>query len=302
MSTVRVLTAAAWLTLGWSAQLTAQELEPRAYSPSPVGTTFIGVSATRSAGGVFTDPSAPIEDVEATVGLLGLAAGHTVGIGGRQVLLFALLPVVWGEASGQVGEDRREVSRRGLGDMRARVSIILAGTPAMTPAEFARRTRRTIVGASVTVAPPTGQHDSMRLVNLGANRWAVKPEIGVSVPAGRWTLDAYASVWWFSDNPTYYPGANLREQAPIVALQGHISRTFGRRSWLAANLTWYRGGTTRTNGASGQDLQQNTRLGATWSLPVGARQSVKLAYSAGATTRIGADFKTVAVAWQMVFF
>jgi hypothetical protein len=302
MRTLRVLATAAWLISAWPAQTTGQELEPRAYSPSPVGTTFIGVSATRSAGGVFTDPSAPITDVDATVGVLGLAAGHTVGIGGRQVLLFALLPVVWGEAAGDVGEDRREVSRRGLGDMRARVSIILAGAPAMTLAEFARRPRRTIVGASVTVAPPSGQYDPTKLVNLGANRWAIKPEIGVSVPAGRWTLDGYASVWWFSDNAQYYPGANLREQAPVLALQGHVSRTFGRRSWIAANLTWYRGGTTRINGVSREDLQQNTRLGATWSLPVGARQSVKVAYSAGATTRIGADFKTIAVAWQMVFF
>lgn len=299
---MRMVRVAAALAVLWPPLVTAQELEPRAYSPSPVGTTFVGVSASRSAGGVFTDPSAPIEDVEATVGVLGLAAGRTFGLAGRQVLVFAILPVVWGEASGQVGEDRRGVSRRGLGDARVRASIILAGSPAMSPDQFARRARRPIVGASLTVAPPTGQYDSTKLVNLGANRWSVKPEVGLSVPAGRWTLDTYASVWWFSDNPHYYPGGNLREQAPILALQGHVSRTLGRRAWLAANLTWYRGGTTRINGVNGQDLQQNTRLGATWSLPVGARQSIKLSYSAGATTRIGADFRTVAIAWQMVVF
>ena len=119
----RVTTLAAGLLSAFlSHGAAAQELEPRAYSPSPVGTTFILVSATRSVGGVFTDPSAPITDVEATVGLLGLTAGHTFEIAGKQALLLGFLPIAWGEASGNVGEDRREVSRRGLADARVRFS------------------------------------------------------------------------------------------------------------------------------------------------------------------------------------
>lgn len=280
----------------------AQELEPRAYSPSPVGTTFVVLSATRTGGGVFTDAAAPISDVEATVGVLGVTAGHTFAIGSRQALVLALLPIAWGEASGQVGENRREVSRRGLADSRVRFSMIFAGSSAMKPAEFARAPRRTILGASVTLAPPTGRYDPDRLVNLGANRWAFKPEVGLSHPAGRWTLDAYAGIWFFTANDTYYPGSTRREQEPILTLQGHVSRTIGRGAWLAANATWYRGGTTRIDGIGKADLQQNTRLGATVSLPLAARQSVKIAYSAGAATRIGADFRTLTLAWQMVFF
>src|SRR3954465_10891671 len=49
----------------------AQELEPRSYSPSPVGTTFIVVSATRSTGGGFTDSSIPFTDVDVTVKISG---------------------------------------------------------------------------------------------------------------------------------------------------------------------------------------------------------------------------------------
>ena len=280
----------------------AQELEPRAYSPSPVGTTFVVLSATRTGGGVFTDAAAPISDVEATVGVLGVTAGHTFSIGSRQALVLALLPIAWGEASGQVGENRHEVSRRGLADSRVRLSMILAGSPASPPAEFARTRRGTLVGASVTVAPPTGRYDAEKLVNLGANRWAFKPEIGVSHPAGKWTLDAYAGLWVFTANDSYYPGSARREQEPILTLQGHVIRTIGRGAWLAANATWYRGGTTRIDGIDKADLQQNTRLGATLSLPLAARQSVKIAYSAGAATRIGADFRTITLAWQIVFF
>jgi outer membrane putative beta-barrel porin/alpha-amylase len=280
----------------------AQDMEPRAYSPSPIGTTFLVATATRSSGGVFTDPSAPITDVDATIGVLGLGVGHTFAVAGKQMLVLGALPIAWGEASGQVGEGRREVSRRGLADARIRASVILRGSPAMAPADFARAPRRTILGISLTVSPPNGQYDGTKLVNLGSHRWSLKPEFGISVPAGRWTLDAYAGTWLFTANDDYYPGGSRRSQDPIFGLQGHVSYTLARRAWIAVNGTWYTGGQTQINGASNADEQRNTRIGATYAQPIGRRQSLKFAYSAGATTRIGADFRTFTVGWQVVFF
>jgi hypothetical protein len=290
------------LVLGIAAPGAAQDLEPRAYSPSPIGTTFVVVSATRSAGGVFTDTSSPITDVEATVGVLGLALGHSFSLAGKQALVLGVVPIAWGEATGSIGEDRRSASRRGLGDSRVKLSTILTGSPAMRPAEFAKAPRRTIVGVSLTVGAPTGQYDSTKLVNLGAHRWGFKPEVGMSYPAGRWTLDAYASVWLFTDNDAYYPGSSIRHQDAIKALQGHVSYTLGRRTWIAVNGTWYSGGQSRIDGVGKEDLQRNSRIGATLALPIGTRQSFKVAYSAGATTRVGADFRTLTFAWQYLFF
>lgn len=278
-----------------------QELEPRAYSPSPVGTTFVVVTATRSTGGVFTDPSAPLTDVEAEVGVLGLGVGHSLALFGKSALVLGLLPFAWGDASGNVGEERREASRRGLADPRVKLSLILAGSRPMTGAEFARRRRGPIVGTSVTVVAPLGQYESTKLVNLGSHRWSLKPEVGVSLPFGRWTVDTYAGVWLFTDNDAYFPGSAHRQQDPVVAVQGHVSYTLGRRAWLAVNGTWYGGGRLTVNGAKSADPYRNARLGVTWAVPVGARQSLKVAYSAGAATRIGADFRTFSGAWQVLF-
>ena len=296
------ITATLGALLVTAASATAQDLEPRAYSPSPIGTTFIVVSATRSTGGVFTDPSVPITNVEATLGILGLAAGHTFELFGRQALLLGVVPVVWGNASGDIGEDTRTASRRGLGDPRLRLSVILKGSPALTPAEFVKAPRRTILGVSLTAAPPLGQYDPAKLVNLGSNRWSFKPEIGVSYPAGHWTIDAYGALLLFTSNEEYYPGSSVRRQDPIVAVQSHLSYTFARRYWVAINGTWYSGGRSSINGVDKEDLLSNTRLGATLAIPVGARQSIKIAYSTGATTRTGADFQTITAAWQMLFF
>ena len=282
--------------------VTAQELEPRAYSPSPVGTSFLVVAASRSAGGVLTDPTIPIENVDAKVGVLVLGAGHTLGIAGRQLLVLAAVPITWAEAAGDIGEDRRTASRRGLADPRFKASMILSGARALKPAEFAKTPQRTVVGASVVVAPPLGQYDGTKLVNLGANRWSFKPEVGVSRRIDQWTVEGYAGVWLFTTNEQFYTGSSVRRQDPILSLQGHVSYSFPNRSWLAFNGTWYTGGRSSVNDVDKLDLQRSTRLGATFSWPLPARQSIKVSYSAGATTRIGGDFRTIAVGWQKVWF
>lgn len=280
----------------------AQELEPRAYSPSPVGTTFAVVAATRSAGDVLTDPTLPLEDVEAKAGVLALGGGYVFAIAGRQASILGVVPVTWLEAKGQIGEDRRTANRRGLSDPRLKVSMILAGARAMKPADFAKAVPRTLVGVSLTVGPPIGQYDRTKLVNLGANRWSFKPEAGVSRRIDRWTIEGYAGVWFFTTNREFYTGSSVRRQDPILTLQGHASYALSRRAWVAFDATWYTGGRSNLDGTDKLDLQRSTRLGATVSLPLTARQSFKLSYSAGAATRIGGDFRTIGVSWQKVWF
>lgn len=282
--------------------LAAQELEPRAYAASPVGVNFLVVAGGRSSGGVVVDPSLFVEDVEATVTSLGIGVGRTMNLFGRTGLVVAVVPYAWAEAAGNVGEQARRITRSGLADPRVKLSINLVGGHAQTPREFASSRRTTIVGVSLAVAPPLGQYTGTKLINLGANRWAFKPEVGVSRAVGRWTIEGYGGVVLFTTNDAFYTGTSVRTQAPVVALQAHVSYTVRRQLWTAFDATWYSGGTTTVNGARNADLQRNSRLGATLSLPVGRQQSIKFSGSTGATTRIGADFRTVAAAWQVTWF
>jgi hypothetical protein len=68
----------------------------------------------------------------------------------------------------------------------------LYGAPSMTPKEFASYRQQSIVGVSLTVAPPLGQYDSTKLINLGTNRWSFKPEVGISRAYGQWVVEALA--------------------------------------------------------------------------------------------------------------
>jgi hypothetical protein len=286
-----------FLLLAAATACPAQEMEPRSYSPNPTGVHFLALAYGRSTGSVLLDASLPLSDVDARLNAGVVGYGQTFALFGRSAIASLGLPYVWGNVSGNVGEQQREVSRSGLADVRLRLGINLIGAPALNAPEFARRTPQTTLGFSLTAVAPSGQYDPEKLINIGANRWSLKPEIGLSYPHGLWYFEGYAGVWLFTDNNEFF-GGSRREQDPITTLQAHVVCTLRPRLWLAFDANYYRGGATTTNGTRREDMQSNTRVGLTISVPAGAKQSLKLTWSDGVATRLGSDFTTVGVAWQ----
>ena len=298
MSCARRFAALLVLSVCWvGTSCQAQEIEPRAYSPSPSGVNFLVLVAGHSEGGVLTDPSLPVTDIEAKIGALGFGYGRTFGMFGHSANVGVALPYLTLDATGNIGEDRASASREGIGDTKIRLAMNLIGGPAMTPREFAQREPQTTLGFSATLSAPTGEYDSSKLINLGTNRWALKTEFGLTYPRGKWLLEAYAGAWWFEDNDNFF-GGQRREQDPLASAQVHVSYTFKPRLWLALNTTYYEGGQTTVNGASKNDRQSNSRAGITFSMPVGQKYSIKFNWSRGATTRIGSNFTSFGIGLQ----
>ncbi len=292
-----VTLAAAFL----SAPCGAQDLEPRAYSPTPVGANFLLFTGAYTTGGVVFETGAPLTNVSADINSTSLAYAHTFALFGRSASGAIAIPYVWGTVSGDVFEQARTVDRWGIGDTRLRFVVNLIGGPARTPAEFAKHRPERTLGTSLIVIAPTGEYYSEKLINIGANRWAFKPEVGFSQPWRRWFFDVYAAVWLYTDNTDFF-GGQTKEQAPVGAFQGHVSYTFKQRLWLAVDGTFYNGGRTTVDGVEQADLQSNSRIGITGSAPVGKRNSVKVAYAAGATTRFGGSFDSISATWQFLWF
>ena len=288
------------LLAGIGAPAQAQEMEPRAYSPSPVGMNFLGLSWQRSSGGVTTDPTLPITNVDAEIDSAIVGVVRTFGLGGRSASVGLLLPYTRAEVSGEVFEENRIAERSGLADARLRLAVNLFGSPALDRAQFARRVPGTSLGASLVVIAPTGEYDNDKLINLGTNRWAFKPELGLDQPIGPWSLEFSAGMWLFGDNDAFY-GDSRREQDPLTTMQAHIGYTFRPQLWIAANATWYAGGRTTVDSIRKADRQETTRLGLTLSMPLTGGQSLKVAWSDGASTRIGSDFTTWTVVWQFAW-
>jgi hypothetical protein len=298
----RLIVLALLVTLAGARGAGAQDMEPRAYSPSPVGTNFVAVVLGGTRGAILFDPAVPITDAHAELGQTVLGYGRSFGLFGRQGLVLVGVPYAWGYAEGAVQEETRRVHRDGFGDMRVKASLNLLGPKAMSLEEFRKAPRRTVLGVSLAVQAPTGEYDRTKLINLGTGRWAIKPEVGLSVPVGRWFLDAYAGAWFFETSDQFYPGDATRRQDPLYTLQAHASYTFKNRAWVAADATWYGGGASTVDSGSPSERQSNSRLGGTVAVPVTKRQSLKLAASTGTSTRTGTDFDTVLVGWQFTWF
>ncbi len=279
----------------------AQEMEARSYSPSPVGANIALFTYKYQTGDVLLDSTLPLTDVKVNVNSVVAGYGRTFNIAGRQATASMTLPYVWARVRGTVFEQQQEVTRSGLGDVGVRLAVNLMGSPALSPREFAARKPSTVVGASLTVVVPSGQYDPRRLINLGSNRFAFKPEVGLSQPVGPWTLELIGGVWLFTDNKEFFSGGARREQKPLATLQGHVVYTLRPRMWVAGNATYYTGGRTTLNGTVNADLQSNSRIGATFSFPVTQAHSVKVAWAKGLSARIGGDLNTVTVGWQYVW-
>lgn len=280
----------------------AQELEARAFSAAPVGTKIVVAGVGGQEGDILFDPALDIRDVEADL-TIGIAAiGYTFGLAGRQARVLGVFPMAWGGVDGRVASQPQRQSLNGLVDPRIKLSVALRGAPALSRSEFARAPRRTILGASVTMMPPIGVYHPEQLINLGFNRWAIKPEVGVSRTIQNWTVEGSAGVWLYSTNANFFPGSARKEQDPIGSLQAHVSYALPRRSWVAFDATWFAGGQSRVDGVESPDRQRNSRLGVTLSVMTFANHSFKVAYSTGATTRRGTDFDTLSVTWQVVVF
>jgi hypothetical protein len=246
-------------------------------------------------GDVTFDPSLPIEDGRATIHSATIAYGRSVDLAGRSATLLVAVPIVGGHLEGLYLGERAVADRKGLADMRIRVGVNLYGAPARRLPEFAKAPPSKInVGASIAIVAPTGQYDTQRIVNLGTNRWAIIRN------AGAWMFEIYGGVWLFTDNTDYVNG-QVRSQKPLASGQFSLRRTFRPGLWASANINYYTGGRTNVGGLFKQDFQANSRAGATLSVPLSRRSSVRVAVSKGAYTTIGADFLGLSASFQQVF-
>jgi hypothetical protein len=293
------VTVAAVLAVSMSRAATsdAQDLEPRAYANAPVGLNFLILGYGYQQGDVAFDPSVPIEDAKLTVHATFLAYARALDVWGRAGKIDMVLPYAWLSGTASVLGRPQERAVSGFSDPRLRFSWLLYGAPALSPAEFADYKSDLIVGGSVAVTAPLGQYDGDKLVNIGTNRWSVKPEVGISKTLGALTLELDTGVTFYTTNDDFFGGHTLKRD-PLYAVQGHVIYQTRWGIWGAVDTTYYSGGATTIDNGKRGERQENLRFGATVAIPVDRRNSVKLYGSTGAISRIGGNFDTVGIAWQ----
>ena len=194
----------------------------------------------------------------------------------------------------------RQRSPAGLADIAVRMAVNLYGARAMTP-RSSPPTSRPRSWASVWLLACRSATTTRRCaINIGTNRWAFKPELGVSHRTGPWTFEGDLGHGVLHGQHELLQWRALRA-GPDRRHQGHVIRTFKPGLWAAVDANFWRGGRPTVNGTPGSELQKNSRVGATLAMPIARQQQLRVAFSFGAYTRLGGDFKALGVSYSYVW-
>lgn len=287
---------------GWLASpssLYSQELEPRSYINIPKNMNFVLAGGAYQEGDMLLDPSLNVDDAVMRAKHVVYGYLRSFGIAGKAAK-FAV-GGTYTDFSGSGLLDGEPVSRdtEGFGDPAFKLTVNLLGAPALSAKEFGQYKQDTIFGVSLGVSAPWGEYDDTKAINIGFNRWTIRPELGVSKMFNRWIVEGSAAVAFYTDNTSFNNG-KTREQDPLYSAQFHVIYRIrpGKGMWIALDATYYKGGRTETDGVDNDNALSNSRYGATFAMPVNRRNSLKFYVSDGANARRGTHFIMGGMAWQ----
>lgn len=277
----------------------AQDLEPRHYINIPIDQNFIATSYFHSEGEVSASPSVPLDDASITIDGSVFGYARTFNLAGNLAKFDINSSYACSEGNALLNGDRVQGKRCGGGDTKARFSYNFYGAPAIEAQDFRQHQRGLVIGSSIQVSAPTGQYDGDKVLNIGANRWYIRPEIGVSFPINNWSVEVALGAKIFTDNDDHF-GKTL-QQDPLYNTQLHLVYDINPRQWVAFNANYFWGGATEKDGIENQGFQKNSRLGVTYSHVLGRSLLGKAFYHKGVVTRIGNDSDTAGLALMYRF-
>jgi hypothetical protein len=148
---------------------------------------------------------------------------------------------------------------------------------------------------------PFGEYKEDKLLNLGHNRFVVRPQIGVVHTRGQWSYELTGSVLLFGENDEFWNGNKL-EQDPIWVVQSHIIHTFRPGLWLALSAAYGHDGEAEVNDVRKNDPRNTVLSAVSFGFPLTRSQGLKVAYIRGRMqNNVGADTDNFAVAWSKRF-
>jgi len=210
----------------------------------------------------------------------------------------AALPIA--DLSGKVLGTKIRGSVIGAGDSNYQLGALLKGGSALSVAQFTDYKPRTVVGVSLTVTAPTGLYHGNKILNLGADRWVLKPEIALSHPFGpeqKWQMDVYANAYFYTDNSAYH-GREILRQEPLPGVEGHISYGFTDKLWASLDTRYSFRATTFVGGIDQENPQKNFILGSEMSVSINSRNSLLFEFAKAAVHQNGPEVVGFAVKYD----
>jgi len=160
------------------------------------------------------------------------------------------------------------------------------------------------VGFTPYVTLPLGDYDKGRTLNLGSNRWAFKPELGIVKGIGEKAyLDFVLNGEFYTDNKDFNNGSNIvkKEQDPIFGIETHLSYDI-TKSWYASLDYFYtHGGETKVAGIKQNDVQDSHGLGLSLFWLINSNNQLMIEYRDDFAVKNGLGTNTFGARWAYFF-
>lgn len=302
---VHVVLIAAAILASAGRDALAQELEPRRWTHLPVGTNIAGAGALFTEGDLHFDPVIQIDDAQVELSSALGSFHHYFNLADLTARVDVLVPFQTGRWEGLVSGVPTTVRRDGFADPRVRLSVSIAGAPALEAAEFRQyyqgREDHTIVGAAIAVRVPLGEYMDDKLINLGENRYAFQPQVGVVHITGPWSFELTGSTTFFTPNDDFFGGMRL-EQDPLHSVQAHVVRSLEGGLWVSAGAAYGWAGESEIDGVDKDDERSNLMYGVSFGFSVASTHSFRAGYIRQATLEdVGMEVNHFFLTWGMVF-
>ena len=302
-----IVKALGWFTIVFLLYQNAlsQDIEPRRWSPIPLGTHVLGTGYSYTSGDVFFDPLLQAEDVKIRAHSLAVSFVQPFKVRNKLANISLFIPFSAADWSGLLSGEPAGVNRTGFADPRIRASVLLAGPPAGNALELRQyridNPTSTTVGVSLAVTIPLGEYFEDKLLNLGGNRFVFRPQVGMIHYWGTWSFELTGSVFLYTRNPDFFNDAE-RDQRPTFAMQSHLVKQLRGGSWLSLGVGYGLGGESVVNRQPNGDFRSNLLMSASYSFLIAKRQGLKLTYiRSEALQDIGSNTNNFLLAWFISF-
>jgi hypothetical protein len=144
----------------------------------------------------------------------------------------------------------------------------------------------TLLSLLLGLSTPTGEYDNDRILNMGANRWALR--VGLPfvqtlsddwIPGKITTLEILPSAWFYGDNDDYI-GQQKLAQDTLYTLEVHLTHDISPTFYVSLDYLYQTGGETKVNGVKNDDSQNADFIGATFGYQLTEQLQFLFRYSA----------------------
>lgn len=160
------------------------------------------------------------------------------------------------------------------------------------------------VGFTPYVTLPLGDYDKGRTFNLGSNRWAFKPELGIVKGFGERTyLDFVLNGEFYTDNKDFNTGASLvkKEQDAIFGIETHLSYDITKNWYVSLDYFYTHGGETKLAGISQDDMVDSHGLGLSLFWLINDHNQLMVEYRDDFSVKNGLGTNTFGARWAFFF-